>query len=99
MNTELLVKNLALDVTRETLRTAFAVHGCVFNVDLARNRITARSKGFAVVTMGTEQEARNAMAALNGSLNNGRMITVLEAGRGETSRERHPPRREFRKLY
>jgi cold-inducible RNA-binding protein len=100
MNTKLFVGNLPPYITREIIKCAFAVHGSVSEVDLVTNRITARSRGFAFVTMSTEEGAQKAVEALNGSLNNGRYIDVQEAPtHGKTSPKTQAPRREFRKLY
>ena len=101
MKTRLFVSNLARGVTREMIESTFALHGLVSEVYLATNRITQRCRGFAFVTMDTEEGASNAMAGLNGSINNGRSIKVHEAPDrpDETVVENYIPRREFRKLY
>jgi RNA recognition motif-containing protein len=102
MKTKLFVGNLARGVTGEAIKRAFSPHGSVSAVYLAMNRMTARSRGFAVVTMHTEEGAQKAIEALHGSISNGRFLNVSEAD------ERHEglsfvgnrtPRREFRKLY
>ena len=97
----LFVGNLAPGVTRETIKTTFALHGSVSDVYLAMNRITERCRGFAFVTMDTEEGACKAMEGLNGSINNGRFIKVHEAPDrpDESVVENYIPRREFRKLY
>ena len=43
------------------------------------DRETGRSKGFGFVEMSTEEEARNAIAELNGKEHGGRALTVNEA--------------------
>jgi RNA recognition motif-containing protein len=43
------------------------------------DRDTGRSKGFGFVEMGSDQEAQNAMKALNGQQSDGRALTVNEA--------------------
>ena len=97
----LFVSNLARGVTREMIESTFALHGSVSEVYLATNRITHRCRGFAFVTMDTEEGACKAMAELNGSMNNGRFITVHESPDrpDEAVVENYVPRREFRKLY
>ncbi|HEV8541131.1 MAG TPA: RNA-binding protein [Verrucomicrobiae bacterium] len=101
MNTKLFVGNLAPGVTGEAIKNVFVLHGAVSEVYLATNRITARPRGFAFVTMDTVEGAQKAMQALNGSMNNGRFINVQEARHSREERyfQDHIPRREFRKLY
>ncbi len=57
----------------------FAAHGSVKSADVIMDRETGRSKGFGFVEMGTEEEAKAAIAALNGQAMNGRPLTVNEA--------------------
>ena len=101
MKTRLFVGNLAPGVTREMIESTFALHGSVSRVYLPTNRITDRCRGFAFVTMDTEEGACKAMEGLNGSMNNGRFIKVHVAPDrpDESVVENHIPRREFRKLY
>jgi cold-inducible RNA-binding protein len=102
MNTKLFVGNLAPDVTTEAIKGAFALHGSVSDVYLATNRVTARFRGFAFVTMDTEEGARKAIDALHGSVNNGRFLNVKEAPDSPDEgifAKYYTPRREFRKLY
>ena len=101
MSTRLFVGNLAPVVTREMIESTFALHGSVSEVYLATNRITDRCRGFAFVTMDTEEGASKAMERLDGSMNNGRFIKVHEAPDrpDESVVENYIPRREFRKLY
>ena len=51
------------------------------------DRMTGRSRGFAFVTMSTEEEAQKAIDALNGSSIDGRAVTVNVA----KPREERPP--------
>ena len=57
----------------------FAVHGNVRSAQVITDRETGRSKGFGFVEMSNDNEARAAMAALNGQQSNGRALTVNEA--------------------
>jgi cold-inducible RNA-binding protein len=101
MKTKLFVGNLAPRVTRGMIESTFALHGSVSAVYLATNRITDRCRGFAFVTMDSEEGACKAMESLNGSMNNGRFIKVHEAPDGPDASvfKNYIPRREFRKLY
>ena len=76
MNNKLFVGNLSFKTTENELNDAFAAHGTVIEANLMMDRATNRSRGFAFVTMSTDEEAQKAIAALNGKDLNGRAITV-----------------------
>ena len=57
----------------------FAAHGSVQSAQVIIDRDTGRSKGFGFVEMGNDQEARAAIAAMNGKEMEGRALTVNEA--------------------
>ncbi|HTV40170.1 MAG TPA: RNA-binding protein [Candidatus Sulfotelmatobacter sp.] len=76
MNNKLFVGNLSFQTTENDLNDAFAAHGTVTEANLMIDRTTNRSRGFAFVTMGTEEEAQKAISAMNGAQLNGRAITV-----------------------
>ena len=76
MNNKLFVGNLSFNTTENDLQDAFAAHGTVTEADLVMDRMTNRPRGFAFVTMGTGEEAQNAITALNGTELDGRSITV-----------------------
>jgi RNA recognition motif-containing protein len=44
-----------------------------------QDRFTGKSRGFAFVTMGSDEEAQNAISKLNGQSIEGRPLTVNEA--------------------
>ncbi|HTV39909.1 MAG TPA: RNA-binding protein [Candidatus Sulfotelmatobacter sp.] len=76
MNNKLFVGNLSFQTTENDLQDAFAAHGTVTEANLMIDRTTNRSRGFAFVTMSTDEEAQKAIAAMNGTDLNGRAITV-----------------------
>jgi cold-inducible RNA-binding protein len=76
MNNKLFVGNLSFNTTENNLQDVFAAHGTVTEADLVMDRATNRPRGFAFVTMGTGEEAQNAITALNGTELDGRSITV-----------------------
>jgi len=76
MNNKLFVGNLAFDVTENDLQDLFAQHGSVVEVNLVLDRATGRSRGFAFVTMATDEAAQAAIQALNGFSLQGRALTV-----------------------
>jgi cold-inducible RNA-binding protein len=76
MNNKLFVGNLSFNTTENDLQDAFAAHGTVLEANLMIDRATGRARGFAFVTMSTDEEAQKAMAALNGATMDGRNLTV-----------------------
>ena len=79
MNTKLYVGNLSFNTTENDLQDAFAAHGTVTEANLMMDRATGQPRGFAFVTMGSTEEAQNAIQALNGTQLDNRTITVNEA--------------------
>jgi RNA recognition motif-containing protein len=75
----LYVGNLSFNTTKETLEQEFSVAGEVREVGMPMDRETGRPRGFAFVTMGTEQAAQTAIQQLNGKSIDGRQIKVNEA--------------------
>jgi cold-inducible RNA-binding protein len=76
MQNKLFVGNLSFEVTENDLQDCFAAHGAVTEVNLMLDRSTGRSRGFAFVTMATDEAAQAAIAALNGKDLKGRALTV-----------------------
>jgi len=79
MGRKLYVGNLTYGVTNESLEQMFAPHGTVQSAQIIMDRDTGRSKGFGFVEMGSDQEAKAAIAAMNGKEVDGRALTVNEA--------------------
>jgi RNA recognition motif-containing protein len=79
MGTRLYVGNLSFQATADSVRSAFSEQGEVTDVHLVTDRETGQSRGFAFVTMGSEQEAQKAISAMNGSMLDGRALRVNEA--------------------
>jgi RNA recognition motif-containing protein len=79
MGKKLYVGNLSYDMSEGELTELFSQHGSVASVQVIMDRDTGRSKGFAFVEMGTDQEAQAAIAGLNGQMTKGRALTVNEA--------------------
>ena len=75
----LYVGNLSYDTTDASLSAAFGEHGAVEEAVVIMDRETGRSKGFGFVTMPSDEEAKAAMAALDGQDMDGRAIRVNEA--------------------
>jgi len=95
MNNKLFVGNLSFNTTENNLQDAFAAHGTVLESNLMMDRATGRSRGFGFVTMSTEEEAQNAVSAMNGQAFDGRPLTVNIA----RPREEGAPRGGGRQQY
>src|ERR1700736_4442592 len=87
MGTKLYVGNLSFHTTENELQELFSQAGAVQEVTLMQDKFTGKSRGFAFVTMGSEQDAQNAIAKINGQTVEGRTLTVNEA----RPREPRPP--------
>ena len=84
MGKKLYVGNLGYTVTSADLQALFAAHGTVQSAQVIEDRDAGRSKGFGFVEMSSDEEARNAIAALNGQVHGERALTVNEAKPRET---------------
>jgi RNA recognition motif-containing protein len=87
MGTKLYVGNLSFNTTENELQELFSSAGAVQEVMLMQDKFTGKSRGFAFVTMGSDQDAQNAISKLNGQTVEGRPLTVNEA----RPRESRPP--------
>ena len=79
MGNRLYVGNLSFNATETDLMDLFGQAGQVKDVALIQDRVTGKSRGFAFVTMTTDQEAATAISQLNGKSIEGRSISVNEA--------------------
>ena len=79
MGKKLYVGNLSYDVDSSALGELFTPHGTVTSSQIITDRDSGQSKGFGFVEMGSDKEAQDAMAALNGQDHSGRALTVNEA--------------------
>lgn len=85
MGNRLYVGNLPYEVTEQELRALFEADGrTVQEVFIPTDRASGRPRGFAFVTLGSDEEARSATESLNGKELQGRALTISEA------RERTP---------
>ena len=66
--TNLFVGNLASNRTPDELRTLFQTYGSVEGVEVMTDPQTRYSRGFAVVGMTNDLEAKKAIANLNGAV-------------------------------
>src|SRR3979409_2732543 len=87
MGNKLYVGNLPFNTTENELQELFAQAGAVQEVMLMQDKFTGKSRGFAFVTMGSDQDAQNAISKFNGHTMENRALTVNEA----RPRESRPP--------
>jgi RNA recognition motif-containing protein len=87
MGNKLYVGNLPFNTTETDLQDLFAQAGPVNEVVLMQDKFTGKSRGFAFVTMATDQDAANAISQFHGKALEGRPLTVNEA----RPREDRPP--------
>lgn len=84
MARKLFVGNLPFTATEAELRELFSSVGTCESVALMTDRMTGRARGFGFVEMSSEDEAKKAVAQLDGRDLQGRRLNVSEA------RERTP---------
>lgn len=72
----LYVGNLPFSTTEEDLRDMFGQHGAVLRASIVIDRETGRSRGFGFVEMESEDQANEAISALNGAVVGNRPLTV-----------------------
>ncbi len=66
METKLYVGNLSYATTEDELRNLFSQAGTVTDVALIKDRDSGQSKGFAFVTMDSQEDANKAIQQFNG---------------------------------
>ncbi len=80
MGTRLFVGNLPYEITEEEVRSFFENDGrSVQEVFIPTDRGTGRPRGFAFVTLGSNEEAATAIETLNGKELSGRGVSISEA--------------------
>ncbi len=79
MASKLYVGGLPYSVTETQLQELFSQHGEVRSAKVITDKFTGRSRGFGFVELGSEEQGRKAMEALNGTQLEGRTLIVNEA--------------------
>jgi cold-inducible RNA-binding protein len=79
MGRRLYVGNLKYSVSSSDLQEMLSEFGTVRSAEVISDRATGQSKGFGFVEMDTDEEAEQAIEALNGKEMMGRTLTVNEA--------------------
>ncbi len=75
----LYIGNLPYSVNDAELRQMFEPHGAVVGTSVVIDRETGRSRGFGFVEMGSPEEGKKAIEAMNGQNIGGRALVVNEA--------------------
>ena len=91
MPTKLYVGNIPWSQTDHDLELLFQEHGTVVSAEVVLDRHTGRSRGFAFVVMGSEEECLRAIQALDREEVGGRSIVV---GHAHRPRDPKPKRRK-----
>ena len=81
------VSNLSFNIQDEDLRDFFAEFGEVTSSKVVMDKMTNRSRGFGFVEMADDEAAKKAIAALDGTTQDGRAIKVTEARQKEEKPE------------
>ena len=79
MGRKLYVGNLPYEIGETELQDLFAQAGSVESVNVMRDQMTGRARGFAFVEMSTDEEAQKAASEFNQYQMGGRPLTVNEA--------------------
>ena len=86
MGNKLYVGNLSFNTTEIAIQDLFSQCGSVSEVMLMQDKFTGRSRGFAFVTMSSDEEAQAAINQIHGKELDGRALTVNEARPREIGR-------------
>ncbi len=79
MARKLFVGNLSFNTDERRLQEVFEAVGPVDTVNIVRDQMTGRARGFAFVEMQTDEAAQTAIQQLNETELDGRRIAVNEA--------------------
>ena len=96
MSVRVYIGKMSFVTTEDPLKNAFAQYGNVLSAEVIRDKVTEQSKGFGFVEMETEEDAKKAIAGLNGKDLEGRRLRVNFA---EEKAPRHNLASQYRKKY
>ncbi len=91
MSMKIYVGNLPFSMTQDELGALFTPFGEISSTTIVTDKYSGRSRGFGFVEMTGRNEARKAIAALDGKDIQGRKLKVSEAmarDKGGTGRDR-----------
>ena len=73
------VGNIPRETSEKEIREAFEQYGEVTSINLIKDKFTGMLKGFGFVEMTKKEDADNAIKGLDGTMFNGRPLTVNAA--------------------
>jgi RNA recognition motif-containing protein len=73
------ISNLSFNMLEEDLKKFFSEYGEVSSAKVILDKFTNKSRGFAFVEMPSEEDAKKAISALDGTTVDNRVIKVMEA--------------------
>ena len=88
MSKKLYVGNLGPSADEESLKALFSVFGTVKRAYIIADKQTGKSKGFGFVEMDDEEQAKAAVAALDGKKCGDYTVRVSEATRSSSGEPR-----------
>jgi len=75
----ILVGNLSPNVNEQDIRSLFGRHGAVRRFKMMTDRRTGQFRGFGFIQMKTDAQAETAIATLDGTDLNGKVLKVKQA--------------------
>jgi len=90
------IGSLPYSVKESDLISFFEEYGEVKSAKIITDRVTGRSKGYGFVEMNNDEDAKKAIAELNGAELEGRTLVVNEAHERSENRERRSGNGNFR---
>ena len=82
------IGNISYSMTPEEIKEVFLPYGNVLSVKIITDKQTGWSKGYAFVEMENDDEAQNAIKALNETEVKGRNVKVNSAHRKESTEQK-----------
>lgn len=79
MAMRLFVGGLSWDTTEDSLKQFFSQVGTVTSATIITDKFSGKSKGFGFVEYASDEDAKKAIAELNGKELDGRTLTINEA--------------------
>ncbi|XP_040177459.1 cold-inducible RNA-binding protein B-like [Rana temporaria] len=83
---KLFVGGLSFDTNEQSMEDVFGKYGQISEVVVVKDRETKRLRGFGFVTFDNADDAKDAMAGMNGKTVDGRQIRVDQAGKSSNDR-------------
>ncbi len=79
MGKKIFVANISYNATEDNLKELFSKVGEIKSVNIVADKHTGQRKGFGFIEMATEEDAKKAIASLNGTTFMERTLSVAEA--------------------